>query len=346
MTDIFISYAREDEPRIKDLVHALEEHGRSVFWDRRIPTGKSWQSYIGQALGDAKCVIVAWSHNSITSDWVIEEANDAKERGILVPILLDSVKPPLGFRGIQAADLTDWKPGYSSPHFDQLIQDIAGALGAKRPDEPAPPKAKPSETRPQEPEPIEPKFGKKRPKVLIGAGIALALVIVVGSALWLARESPRVPEPPRGQEPGPVTPVQPQVHRDPKVDVERLVARWLDALLHGRAEDFVAVASEPFYFDQKVILTKPELRTAYEAARQKQGPGWRELEIQSIKIQTARELQGSGYDLSNDRIFTSLNLTLDDYTAIVTAKYGGHSQGMLVVVRRVGDDYEIAGLWD
>ena len=137
-----------------------------------------------------------------------------------------------------------------------------------------------------------------------------------------------------------------QVHRDPKVDVERLVARWVDALLHGRAEDFVAVASEPFYFDQKVILTKSELRTAYEAASQKQGAGWRELEIQSIKIQTARELQGSGYDVSNDRIFTSLNLTLDDYTAIVTANYRGHSQGMLVVVRRVGDDYEIAGLWD
>ena len=165
MADIFISYAREDETRIRDLVRALEEQGWSIFWDRRIPTGRTWQNYIGQALSDAKCVIVAWSHHSITSDWVIEEANDAKERGLLIPVLLDSVKPPLGFRGIQAADLTDWKPGSSSPRFDQLIQDIAGVVGGK-PRQPTPeeeltprtqpvaaPRAIPTEPQPHEPAP-------------------------------------------------------------------------------------------------------------------------------------------------------------------------------------------------
>ena len=185
MTDIFISYAREDEMRVRELVDALEGKRWSIFWDRRIPAGKTWQSYIGQALSDARCVIVVWSHHSITSEWVSEEANDAKERGVLVPLLLDSVKPPLGFRGIQAADLTEWKPGYSSPHFEQLIQDIAGVLGAKPPHEPAPPKPEPSETRPHEREPIKaepPMIGKKRRNFLIVAGIALGLAIVVGLA--------------------------------------------------------------------------------------------------------------------------------------------------------------------
>jgi len=361
MTDIFISYAHEDERRVREIVRALEEKHWSIFWDRRIPAGKTWHDYIGKALSNARCVIVAWSHHSITSEWVIEEADRAKRRGVLVPVLLDSVEPPLGFSGIQAADLTEWKPGYSSPDFDQLIQDIAGVIGAKPPDESEPPKSEPSEKLPYEPKPITRKssIGRKRPNFLIGAGIALALVIVVGWALWFARESPRVSEPkplevvkpeparpPRVQEPGRPALVQPQVHRDPVVDVERLVARWVDAYMHGRAEDFVTVAGEPFYFDQKVILTKPELRTAYEALLREKGPVWREMEIQSIKIKTARELQGSGYDLSKDRIFGSLNLTLNDYTAIVTAKYRGQSGSMLVVVRRVGDDYEIAGLWD
>jgi hypothetical protein len=118
MAEIFISYAHEHEARIRELVRAMEKHGWSVFWDRRIPTGKTWQSYIGQTLSDAQMVVVAWSSHSINSDWVMEEANDAKERGRLVPLLLDPVKPPLGFRGIQAADLTDWKPGQSSPSFD------------------------------------------------------------------------------------------------------------------------------------------------------------------------------------------------------------------------------------
>ena len=132
MADIFLSYAREDEERIKILVSALEEEGWSVFWDRRIPAGKTWQNYIGQALEEARCMIVAWSLHSVDSDWVVEEANEAKRRGLLIPILLDPVEPPLGFRGIQAADLTDWKPGTSSAHFYQLAQDIAGLIGARR----------------------------------------------------------------------------------------------------------------------------------------------------------------------------------------------------------------------
>ena len=68
MTDIFFSYAHEDETRIREFVRALEEKGWVIFWDRRIPAGKTWQSYIGQALSDTKCVIVAWSNHSINSD--------------------------------------------------------------------------------------------------------------------------------------------------------------------------------------------------------------------------------------------------------------------------------------
>ena len=104
------------------------------------------------------------------------------------------------------------------------------------------------------------------------------------------------------------------------------------------------MVSEPFYLDQKVILTRPEIRAAYERMLQERGATWGKLEVQSIKVQTARELQGTGYDLSKDRVFGSLNLTLDDYVAIVT--FEGHSDRTRVVVRRVGDGYEIAGFWD
>ena len=222
MAEIFISYAHEDEARIRELVLVMEKHGWSIFWDRRIPTGKTWQSHIGQALSDAQLVVVAWSHHSINSDWVIEEANDAKERGRLVPLLLDSVRPPLGFRGIQAADLTDWKPGQSSPSFDQLIQDISGVLSGRlrpspeedltaRPQPLAAPQGIPPEPSPREPAPPEPESlkarfkegqavkpvsteeGKKRLTFLIGVTIALALAIVVGFALWFSRE-PTPPE--------------------------------------------------------------------------------------------------------------------------------------------------------
>ncbi|MCO6434454.1 toll/interleukin-1 receptor domain-containing protein [Nitrosomonas nitrosa] len=128
MTQIFISYAREDETRILPLVRALENQGWSVFWDRRIPAGQTWRSYIGNALNDASCVIVIWSQHSIASSWVSEEAEIGKRRGNLVPVLLDSVEPPIGFRSIQAADLTAWLPGNSSSHFEQLLHDINTTL--------------------------------------------------------------------------------------------------------------------------------------------------------------------------------------------------------------------------
>jgi len=132
VSDIFLSYAREDEARIQQLISALSKQGWSVFWDQRIPAGQTWRSYIGKALGDASCVIVAWSHQSIASSWVSEESEEGKQRGILVPVLLDSVQPPIGFRSIQAADLTDWEPGRPSSHFSQLVDDINVVLGRVR----------------------------------------------------------------------------------------------------------------------------------------------------------------------------------------------------------------------
>src|SRR5262249_46704109 len=108
MTDIFISYHNEDRPRAQKLAKALESSGWSVFWDRRIPIGKTWPDMIGKELEESGCVVVLWSKTSINSDWVREEAEHAKQRRVLVPVLIDKVLPPIGFRGIQTADLVDW----------------------------------------------------------------------------------------------------------------------------------------------------------------------------------------------------------------------------------------------
>lgn len=101
VSDIFLSYAREDLERAHSLAEALEGHGWSVFWDREIPAGKTWRQVIAAALHQAHCVIVTWSEASIQSDWVCEEAEEGRARKILVPVFFDEVNPPLGFREIQ-----------------------------------------------------------------------------------------------------------------------------------------------------------------------------------------------------------------------------------------------------
>lgn len=135
MSDIFISYANEDLHRIQSLVEALEAQGWSVFWDRTIPSGKTWREFIGKGLRDARCIVVAWSKTSIDSVWVQEEADEGRERGILHPVLIDDVKPPLGFRAIQAAKLAGWNFTDPSPEFKRFLRDLENIIGPPRPEE-------------------------------------------------------------------------------------------------------------------------------------------------------------------------------------------------------------------
>jgi hypothetical protein len=129
MADIFISYASEDQSRVEPLSKALKDQGWSVFWDRTIPAGKTWRQVIGDALETARSVIVAWSKTSVDSRWVQEEADRGLERNILIPILIDNVRLPLGFGTIQAVNLVSWEPTQPSPEFEKLIADISAIIG-------------------------------------------------------------------------------------------------------------------------------------------------------------------------------------------------------------------------
>jgi hypothetical protein len=58
MSEIFISYSSSDRARIQTLVKALEGQGWSVWWDRDIPPGNTYDRVIEEELKTAKCVIV------------------------------------------------------------------------------------------------------------------------------------------------------------------------------------------------------------------------------------------------------------------------------------------------
>jgi TIR domain len=129
MSDIFISYASEDRAKAKALADALGRQNWTVWWDRKIPPGKKFDAVIEEALDSARCVVVLWSTKSVSSDWTANEAAEGSRRGILVPALIEQTKIPLGFRRIQAADLTDWRG--TSPHvgFEALVTSIAAVVG-------------------------------------------------------------------------------------------------------------------------------------------------------------------------------------------------------------------------
>jgi hypothetical protein len=136
MSDIFISYARADKNKAELLATAFARKGWSVWWDREIPPGKSFDETIEHELNAARCVIVLWSKDSVSSRWVKTEAAEAAERGILVPALIEQVKIPLEFKRIEAADLSDWQGDSSHNEFDQLLRTVAGIVSRTAPAQP------------------------------------------------------------------------------------------------------------------------------------------------------------------------------------------------------------------
>ena len=131
MEDIFLSYANEDRKSAAQVARMLESVGWRVWWDRRIPAGRTWRSMLEDALREMRCMVVLWSHSSVESPWVTEEAEEARRLGkTIVPVLIQAVEPPIGFRAIQAADLARWDGTAGDPAARMFIADLKAVLGS------------------------------------------------------------------------------------------------------------------------------------------------------------------------------------------------------------------------
>jgi formylglycine-generating enzyme required for sulfatase activity len=192
MADIFISYAREDLERVRPIVRLIEGAGWSVFWDRTIPAGMTWRQYIGKALDEAKCIVVVWSKSSVPSKFVQEEADDGSEREILIPVIIENVRPPLGFRSIQHEDLSEWKGEPNHRRAKGLIKSVEGIAG--KPEKPpfAPPE-KP-ESKPEDSTSIRIEELKSSPRkhktgffswVKVAALSVATSILLIGIVIWM-----------------------------------------------------------------------------------------------------------------------------------------------------------------
>jgi TIR domain/PAN domain len=126
--DVFVSYAHGDRPFVVKLVRALEQAGCKVWWDTELTPGDAFSPVIQKSLEQARCVIVVWSKAALNSRWVPDEAGVGLKRGVLVPVRIEGVEPPLGFRQVHDVDFTDWRGDAAAPQVQALVGGIRKLL--------------------------------------------------------------------------------------------------------------------------------------------------------------------------------------------------------------------------
>src|SRR5262245_6394434 len=94
-SSVFLSYSVRDKEFAKKIAAELGKRDVNVWWDLdTIPVGVDWADFVIEQVSEAVCAIVLWSKHSVESKWVLQEAEIALRRRVLIPILINDVSIP------------------------------------------------------------------------------------------------------------------------------------------------------------------------------------------------------------------------------------------------------------
>ncbi len=132
MSQVFISYKREEQERARLIARALTKEGFDVWWDDRLLPGQWYYDKIEAAIEQAGAVVVLWSTLSVKSNDVKAEVMRAYNAGKLVPLRIDDCVVPLPFDTIQTIDLFEWNGDSEVPVMRKVIDGIVQLAGPPR----------------------------------------------------------------------------------------------------------------------------------------------------------------------------------------------------------------------
>ena len=124
MTDIFLSYNREDQARAKLFADAFAAQRFDVWWDVGLHTGEAYDEVTETALRTAKAVVVLWSKKSVASRWVRAEATLADRNKTLVPVMIEPCERPIMFELTQTAELAHWQGDARDRAWTAFLGDV------------------------------------------------------------------------------------------------------------------------------------------------------------------------------------------------------------------------------
>jgi TIR domain len=128
--ELFVSYSRTDESKVRDLVKLLRSTGSTVFQDvDSIPPGKPWAWVLSTSIEACRLMYVFWCHHAAGSDEVRKEYEQAIAlQKDVVPVLLDDTVLPGPLKTYQWLDLRD----LLGPHSRLRRLAISRAEGMER----------------------------------------------------------------------------------------------------------------------------------------------------------------------------------------------------------------------
>ena len=132
MSQIFLSYNREDAEVAKLFADAFTRAGLSVWWDTALRSGEAYDEVTEAALRGAKAVVVLWSPRSVVSRWVRAEATLADRSKTLVPATIEPCERPIMFELTQTADLAHWRGDDADRAWQAFVGDVRRFVDADR----------------------------------------------------------------------------------------------------------------------------------------------------------------------------------------------------------------------
>ena len=185
MADVFISYARENQPFAQRVAEAVRRDGYDVFWDDDLPPHLSYGEVITEKIGNARAAIVIWSKDAAASEWVRAEADLVRSHKKLIQTSIDDHPLPMPFNQIQYAAIGDWTGEPDHPGWRKVRASLA-ALSGRQPDTVPPPVAAP----PAATAPAAAAAPRRRSGAMLATALAgLVLVGAVAGGLYWSRAS-------------------------------------------------------------------------------------------------------------------------------------------------------------
>lgn len=136
MSDVFVSYAHADQPRVDAVIRQLQAEKIDVWWDAHLPTGGRWDDDLEAAMVAAPTILILWSEAARASDEVKDEAFFARKLRKALPARLQPVDLPYRLDRIHRVELPQ-EPSRLCPDWPRLVSALRERRGMVFADEQA-----------------------------------------------------------------------------------------------------------------------------------------------------------------------------------------------------------------